>query len=715
MRAAGHTSSVVGLMRSRAVALAFICAALGAGCGFAGKSGGASSDLPPGSSGDMGGSDASGAGLEPPTGTQTGTGGSTVSGVPTGSGGAGGSFATGAAGASSGGTAGGTGTAGSTGTTGTAGTAGPDGGASDAGAACSVTIKPYLPDPANPGAFVEASFVNTHFEAGPSAMLRLVASVEGYRGASLAVKWNWIVEMAPASLVPDLWTHVDDAGTTIDVSIAEKGTYSLQALIEGAPTCDSAPTLVKVDAPQTPSFLFRVTPPSASQLPAREISVKPKEITGAPQALDLGAADATQVVSIAPLDARGFPIPSYIRITSPSFGFDVEGYTAQGALITPLATALTYNVLIVPDGAMAPLLVSGPSSLFSGKMAPLGPGATVTGTMRDGNGQAVAGARVILTAGQRPSTVGVSGADGSFALATREGTLSADIVPPVGSGLPSAHVSAGIVLPSVATALDLSMVWAKVPAAPLTVTVSGGGTLVAGARVRADLAGTLSAAATLTVHGGGDTHLPATGTAHAAGVTDAQGVAHLGLLPTGMYHLIVAPPEDVASVAITLADVALPGAGASPQISLAAPVTLSGTLQPRVLTTGAKVTAIDRGLLAAVRLPTATVSADGTYALSLAPGRSYELLVEPAAGQSLGRGVLAIVPPGGGARTDVVPAALDWAGSVTGAGRSVAGALVQVFCAAPASWCLDSTLAVAQGTTRADGTLTLVLPRPPGP
>jgi len=38
---------------------------------------------------------------------------------------------------------------------------------------------------------------------------------------------------------------------------------------------------------------------------------------------------------------------------------------------------------------------------------------------------------------------------------------------------------------------------------------------------------------------------------------------------------------------------------------------------------------------------------------------------------------------------------------------------VQVFCAAPSTWCLDSTLAVAQGTTRADGTLTLVLPKPP--
>jgi hypothetical protein len=131
------------------------------------------------------------------------------------------------------------------------------------------------------------------------------------------------------------------------------------------------------------------------------------------------------------------------------------------------------------------------------------------------------------------------------------------------------------------------------------------------------------------------------------------------------------------------------------------------------LTTGTKVTAIDRGLLAAATFPTATVAANGSYALALAPGRSYELLVEPAAGQPLGRSVVAIVPPGGAARTDTAPAALTWPGVVTGAGRPVAGALVQVFCAAPSTWCLDSTLTVAQGTTRADGTLTLVLPKPP--
>jgi hypothetical protein len=717
MSTTGHTSAGAGSGRARVV-LVLVLAGLGVDCSLGGKSD--SSD--PASTSGTAGAGAAGFQASGTAGSTTGTAGSSVS---TGAGGAPGAgtagTGSGTAGAGTAGAA--TGSAGTTGTAGaTGGTAGAGGGfdggsvdaGTDAGVACSVSMTAFLPDPAQPGSFVQTSLVpNDHFEAGPSAVLRLVASVNGYAGA-LPVKWHWIVSMSPLpSMLTPLWTPVDDTGSSVDVSIAAKGTYSLEVRIDGT-TCDSGPSVIMVGAPQAPSFLFRVTPPSASQLPTRDSLVKAVDISGAPQTLDLGPVDGAEVVSLAPLDARSVPIPSYIRITSPSFGFELEGYTGQGALIASLATTLTYNVLVVPDSGMAPLLVSGMAGQFSSKLAAIGPGTAVTGRAKDGNGQPVVGARVILVGGDRPSTVGVSGADGSFSLATREGPLSAEIAPPVGSGLPQAHVAAGIALAVGATDLDLLMTWAKIPSASLTVTVSGAGAVpVAGARVRADLAGTLPAVGTLTVNGVGGGPHAATGTAHGDGVTDAQGIAHLGLLPTGMYHLIVAPPDGLAQVAITLADVMLPGSGASPQVSLAAPVTLAGTLQPPVLTAGTKVTAIDRGLLAAATLPTATVGASGTYALALAPGRSYELLVEPAAGQPLGRSVVAIVPPGGGARTDTVPAALTWPGVVTGAGRPVAGAHVQVFCAAPSTWCLDSTLAVAQGTTRADGTLTLVLPKPP--
>jgi len=697
MRIAGQRSSVVAWAPA---VLALAVAALGSGCA-AGRSapnstGGGSQDAGSGS-----GTAGSSVGVTGSAGSGTGAGGAGGStGASTGSGGTG--FA------GTGGGAGATGTAGTSGgtagTTGTAGTGGLDGGVPGM---CLVTIASLIP-----GSF-------SGLEAGPSSVLRMQASVSGYPGNpdGGAVQWLWSVKMAgTSSLAIFPFTPVDDTGSTIDVALGTAGTYQIEAHVVGAPSCDRAPLIVTVNPPQTPSFRFRVTPPAATQLPVRELLVKSTDAASGAQTLDLLKDGPSTLVSLTPVDVRGFPLPSYVRVTSPAFLFDLEGSTGRGALIAPLATSLTYDVLVVPDNGLAPLIVSGTPDSVSTKMA-IGPGAAVTGSMRDGNGQAVSGARVALKAGQRPSTVGVSGADGSFTLTTREGTLSAAILPPAGSGLPEAYVAAspGIALPAGASSLDLAMSWAKVPAAALTIKVSGpgAGAPVAGASVRADLATPLSNVGTLTVHGAPDVQLAATGTAHADGVTDAQGVAHLGLLPTGTYHVIVAPPQDPAS-AITLADVALAAAGTTAAVTLAAPVTFSGTLKPMGATAGATVTAIDRGLLAAATLPTATAAADGTYALKLAAGRTYELLVEPNAATTLARAVVDVVTPtsAGGSRTQVVPSALLWKGSIKGGALVVAGALVQVYCAEPASSCLDATLAVAQGTTAANGTVTLALPNP---
>jgi hypothetical protein len=694
MRQAGLASSRVAWST---VALALVVAALAGGCAA-------------GSSNSTGGAGPADAGYG--TGT-AGTGSSSTGTAGTSSTGSGGeSGSTGTAGASASGTAGTTASAGTSGgtagTTGTAGTGTLDGGVP---AACLVMITSLIP----------GSFAG--LEAGPSSVLRMQASVSNYVGNADggAVQWLWSVKMAgAASLAIFPWTPVDDAGTTIDVALGTAGTYQIEAHVVGAPSCDRAPLIVTVSPPQTPSFRFRVTPPAATQLPVREMLVTSTDAASGAQSLDLLNDGPSTVVSLTPVDVRNFPLPSYVRITSPAFLFDLEGSTERGALIAPLATSLTYDVLVVPDNGLAPLIVSGTPDSVSTKMAmmAIGPGAAVTGSMRDGDGQAVSGARVALKAGQRPSTVGVSGADGSFTLTTREGTLSAAILAPAGSGLPDAYVTAspGIALAAGATSLDLGMSWAKVPAAALTIKVSTpGGLAVAGAGVRADLATPLSNVGTLTVHGAPDVQLPASGTAHADGVTDALGVVHLGLLPTGTYHVIVAPPEDPAS-AITLADVVLPAAGTTAAIALAAPVTFLGTLEPLGATAGAKVTAIDRGLLAAATLPTATAAADGTYALALAAGRSYELLVEPSAATTLARAVVDVVTPmstsAGGSRTQVVPSALLWKGSIKGGGSVVSGALVQVYCAEPASSCLDATLAVAQGTTAPDGTVTLALPNP---
>jgi hypothetical protein len=695
------------MLRSRARwALALAAVALGGGCGFGGGSSAGSGTT---GAADSGGAGTSGtAGIYGATGSAgTGNSGSGSAGTSTGTGGA---FGTGSAGTGSmqgtggagGGASGSTGS-GASGTTGSGGSAIPqDGGAVDSSTGCFITVDPP------PSAL--------NLEAGPTATLSLQASVSGYAGGPDGgpPSWTWTANMAARGAVSSVGTtSTDPSGASVEVSIATAGIYQVQAFIADAPTCVSQPYVYLVSPPATPTYRFRVMPPSDSQLPMREVVVS-TPFSGS-QAIALDDVPAS-VVTLSPVDVHGFAAPSYLRITSPSFSFMLEGDTRQGPFMAPLETPLSYEVLIVPDDTgLAPLLVSGlPSSLLT-QMA-VTPGATVTGVARDGGGNPIAGAQVILTAGDRPSTIGVTDAGGGFSLLTREGPMAADIMAPAGSGLPDAHVAAspGVMLLEGMASLDVAMDYANLPSGPLTVSVTGpgpGASPVAGAHVRVDLATPILNAGALTVLGPTGTVLPATGTAHADALTDAQGLADLGLLPAGMYHAIVAPPDGMAGAAITLADVVVSSSAATVPVALAPPTTLSGTLMPAAAA-GAKLTAIDRGLLAAVNLPTAIAAADGTYALTLAAGRTYELLVEPKPGLALARSVVAVVTAtvGGPARVDVVPAALPWTGKVTDMGIGVAGAIVEAYCAEPAATCLDSTLAVAQATTAADGSLTLALP-----
>jgi hypothetical protein len=579
---------------------------------------------------------------------------------------------------------------------------------SDAGPSCIVTITPLVPSSLS------------DLQAGQ--VLRLQATVSGYEGADGgAPRWDWSVTMSSAgALAAQNISPMGDSGATIDVTLGAAGMYQVEARIEGAPACDREPLVLHVKPAQTPAYLFRVTPPAASQLPVRELVVPATFVGEGPQTLDLGDVRSSEVVSLSPVDARGFSVPSYMRITSPSFTFDIEGHTGRGALVTPLAIALVYDVLIVPDDAgLAPLIVSGTPDAVAAKMA-IGAGITVTGALRDGGGNAVAGGRVVLRSGPRPSTVGVSGADGAFALSTRDGVLSADLYPPDGSGLPEAHVDGapGVLLLPGMTTLDLAMDWGKVSASTLDVTVTApaeGTPPVAGARVRAELAAVLPNVGTLHVHGPTAADLTATGTAQAEATTDAQGVAHLGLLPRGMYHVVVAPPDGAPGAAITVKDVSLGATSGALAVPLAVPLTFTGALTPEKAAAGAKITAIDRGLLAAVTVPTATAGPDGRYTLALAAGRSYELLVEPNPALGLARGVVDVVEPatGDGPHVEPVPPALIWKGAITSAGHAVGGALVQAYCGPTMSLCLDQTMAVAQAVTAPDGSLTLALPGPP--
>jgi hypothetical protein len=623
---------------------------------------------------------------------------------------------TGAAGTSSAGGAGsGTGAGGTTGAAGTsAGTAGVTGSSTDAGvgadaspdasASCNISITSLTPGTSLPGSF----------QLGVQPVVRAHASVAGYFGAPTPT-WIWSVSFAGTVTTP---APAGDTGDTVDVQLKALGDYQISVRIAGAPQCNRLPVTATVVAPRMPAFLIRVTPPSGSRLPVRESALDSSAVASAPHTIDLAAGAASSVVSLLPKDASGFPVPSFLVVTNPATTFDLQGYTARGPFITSLVDDVMYQVLVVPDGDWAPLLVNGMPDALQQALS-LTPGVAVTGTAQDGAGHAVPNARVILRAGRLPSTVGVSDAGGTFAVSARMNIFGATISPPAGLGLPEAHVPAspGIVVSPYVASLGVDMKWAKVTPAPLTITVraSAGGALVAGAQVRVESSAEVPAVGTLTVHAaGGDVALSASGTARADAVTNANGVAALGLLPPGAYHLIVAPPATTTA-AVTLADVTLPAAGLARDVVMSALVSVQGTLTANGTTvSGATVSAVDRGELAPATRASSTVDAAGRYTLALSPDRTYELLVTPAAGQTFGLTVLPTFVPGTSptAHTDAIAPGLVWNGTVVGGARPIASAIVQAFCLGPSPTCLDPSIPLAQGTTAADGTLALTLPSP---
>jgi hypothetical protein len=106
---------------------------------------------------------------------------------------------------------------------------------------------------------------------------------------------------------------------------------------------------------------------------------------------------------------------------------------------------------------------------------------------------------------------------------------------------------------------------------------------------------------------------------------------------------------------------------------------------------------------------------DGTFALLVAPNRTYELIVQPASGRVFGRAVIAGVqvgPSGATVPPIMLPGGLPFSGLVQGNGVGIGGAFVQAFCVSSAATCADPSVSLAEAITLGDGTYSLILPNP---
>jgi hypothetical protein len=561
----------------------------------------------------------------------------------------------------------------------------------------------------------------TGIEAGPGARLRVQGVAQG--AMTSPVVWQWTVTFDAGVTV--VTTSIDAAGSTIEFPIEKTGTYQIVASLAAEPSC-VATELVRTVEAQPTSFVLRATVDGYPVQDTRIALASDPQPTVAIR-LDRGVSSSLFPTRV----GDGQALPSYLRVSLPAANFSLEGDTLHGPFSAQLLSDVSYDLLIVPNDLIAPDLITGTPGSWNQRL-PLNPGVTVTGSLRDGSGHAVEGARMVLRRGALPSTVGVSDQTGALALLARAGTLAAFVVPPTGAGLPRLSVGAagdaGIVLDAAAAALDLTVSWSTVVSAPLTVEVRapGGSPALEGARVRAVSQGGGLPAGSLVARPGAGTsvNLTALGTIDVEVATNAAGRAIFAAVPVGTYDVTIVPPPTLtpaggAAPAITEVALTVPAGGLVRMVTLAQKGLLVGTLLPLPDSVGARVTAIDRSIAAAGTLVSTTVAADGSYSLPLDPGRGYQLLAEPAPGTMRGRAVLGTILSVTGTtqvspRTlpvvHLVPGVVTSGVAVTGAG--VGGVLLQAFCVAASTRCLDPTLPLADAISAGNGSFTLLLPEP---
>ena len=434
-----------------------------------------------------------------------------------------------------------------------------------------------------------------------------------------------------------------------------------------------------------------------------------------------------------------------------------------------LDTLLEYQVLVVPDPPNAttqplpPYLLNRATSnnvrvdaqfiKTNANPLPLPPGIAIAGHLLTPDGPAI-GATISLhsyqpsaTVGQTDllfSTVGQANADGAYSLSVNpSGMLSIVVTPADGSPLATASIDQGINLATSATTVpDVDFQWLPLPATDLqlTVKVPGNPAPIDPVAVHIEsttggfpAVGILSVAASPGSDGGDAWSAVATGVVRRDGSTDVNGQLTFAALPKGPYQITLAPASSMSGSAITtlMKDMSKDADSVQMTIPLAPKLAVMGRLldaqdDDATDSAGTTVVATDLNHDLIPNVATAIVGSDGTYLLSLDPGRTYRLVAQPVAG----RGLPSYVPlygfSTGAAAMQLddqrMPKGALIHGHVTYAGSSVPGAIVQAFCQGLPPDCVDrnnlaagSPPAFASAVSNANGDYAIYLPDPATP
>lgn len=489
------------------------------------------------------------------------------------------------------------------------------------------------------------------------------------------------------------------------------GTYTVTLFGSvGGAQCQSDSLSVFVAEPGAPAvrYRFRFVPPPDRGPPQDEVFDIPA--AGTEPSYPVGVVGLDDGVEVAGTVRGAAPLAAYLRFVAFD-GRAVEAFSDDTGAFGLRLVAGAYDVLVVPQsGAEPPVVI--PDVIAAQDLDLIVPGGdAVTGTVVDGAGQPVVGARVSLRVGGVPSTIATTDAGGGFAVLGHTGAATAVIVtPPAGSGLPRLELDEAAGLTATTTEALTIAYGTALTSRPLSVPVvdTDGTTPLPDALVTLIMR-PVAAAGTVT---------PAGGAALAAGGSDritaeADGAGTISVVvPEAVYDVVVRSNAGPTLRAVDLRA----GEPAPADLALTPPAHLDG----RVVAgdtdiEGAVVRAVPRGLLAAESAAAVAVTgADGRYRLDVIAGGDYELVVEPVA--SFARAVVAgVIAPAAGDAAAVDDIAVAPAVRVFGAvsiapQTQVPGVTVQVFCTA----CTGTAAAIplAEGITDNRGDFVVWPPAP---
>jgi hypothetical protein len=386
----------------------------------------------------------------------------------------------------------------------------------------------------------------------------------------------------------------------------------------------------------------------------------------------------------------------------------------------------SFDVLVVPvDPAHAPARFPAQSATADWSFT-VPAAATVSGTIRGPGGALLQGARVAVGIDGAPATVATTDAQGVFSLPVRAGAAAELLVIPADTDLPWLELGPSSELAGALTSagvLDISYTPGLVAHefAPTALDADGAplGDVRATWIARAVTASDSAPAGTVTI-GGDALVLPLTGAARVTAVAQPDGAWPTVRLPAAIYDVVLEPASgSAASGGVTVQVVDLVENPSVDTLSLAQPALVRGQAVDSDGNglSNLHITASPLGLLAhsPAAGAAASTAVDGAFALSLAPGTDYELVID-SPDRRHGRARVFVTAPAAGQDLDLPPTRLPAASRLRGevalleGAGGAAGITVLLSCLG----CDDPT-PVAEAVTDSTGAFVLAVPHADAP